>query len=323
MPALAKSPHFRSYWIQRNVAELRQYSSAIIDERRSGAEIREERVLLRNAGAETPALDETPVASILRLVSDDAGLYRAWVAPSRAMIAALIGQKILNPRSSGASLSTRAPAVPMDGGVAGAESSLETRIDEPPLVLPQFSVEPLQRFLEGVNIDAALHLQSSRVLPDGVFVDNQSVIVLQSAVAWDVNAVNAALADCNQGRWGAEFAVAARDGLLFIGSSGPALQPALARVGASAAGQGAMYAAGYRHSRESANYTRMMKLMDNPGLEVPAMTEGQAPPPPKEPQFFSENVASLARVFGGIKSVSITVHDRGDLLAQSVTYRLQ
>ena len=38
---------FRSYWIQRNITDMGQYSAAISDLTRSGREYREERMLLR------------------------------------------------------------------------------------------------------------------------------------------------------------------------------------------------------------------------------------------------------------------------------------
>jgi len=47
VPLLVKSPHFRSYWIQRNTADLKSYSAEVADIRRSPTEIREDRVLLK------------------------------------------------------------------------------------------------------------------------------------------------------------------------------------------------------------------------------------------------------------------------------------
>ena len=38
---LTRSPHFRSYWIQRNITDLRQYSAAIVDAGRSSGELHE------------------------------------------------------------------------------------------------------------------------------------------------------------------------------------------------------------------------------------------------------------------------------------------
>ena len=47
MERMTRSPHFRSYWVQRNVADLRQYYAGISDLQSAAQEVREERVLLR------------------------------------------------------------------------------------------------------------------------------------------------------------------------------------------------------------------------------------------------------------------------------------
>lgn len=65
MEKLTRNPSFRSYWIQRNVSNLRQYSAAIDDLRRTPSEIREDRVLLR--AEPTSAPDASAVAGLLRL----------------------------------------------------------------------------------------------------------------------------------------------------------------------------------------------------------------------------------------------------------------
>jgi hypothetical protein len=217
----------------------------------------------------------------------------------------------------------------VEAATAGSEADLETRIDEPPLVLPRFSAEPLLRYLESFTLEAALQVQTSRVLSDGVFVDNEPVIVLQAASDWDAGAARTAIAACNAGRWGAEFGVSAQGRVLAIGRSDRALQPVLARISRPALPRGAAYTAVYRHPSELAAFTRMMRLMDNPAMDAPRQPqfaprqteEGAAPP--REPQFFSENIASLGRALGRVKSATIVVHDRGQSVAQTVTYRLQ
>ena len=47
LEALVKEPHFRSYWVQGNITELKQYASSVSDLVRTPSEIREERVFLR------------------------------------------------------------------------------------------------------------------------------------------------------------------------------------------------------------------------------------------------------------------------------------
>ena len=51
---IVRTPYFRSYWVQTNITEMKQYTSAVSDLYRSGSSYREERVLLRRA-AQTAA----------------------------------------------------------------------------------------------------------------------------------------------------------------------------------------------------------------------------------------------------------------------------
>src|SRR4029077_4786069 len=94
---LIRSPHFRSYWIQQNISEMRQYSAGIADTSRVSGDIRENRVLLR-ASEETPAWNEAAVAQIVKLAPENAGFYRAWASPSLEQVFTLIREKILEPR---------------------------------------------------------------------------------------------------------------------------------------------------------------------------------------------------------------------------------
>ena len=48
---IVRTPYFRSYWVQRNITEMKQYPSAVSDLYRSSQSYREERVLVRRAGA--------------------------------------------------------------------------------------------------------------------------------------------------------------------------------------------------------------------------------------------------------------------------------
>src|SRR6266853_1286084 len=48
---IVPSPYFRSYWIQRNITDMKQYSAAVSDLFLSGKEYREERVLLKKSAS--------------------------------------------------------------------------------------------------------------------------------------------------------------------------------------------------------------------------------------------------------------------------------
>src|SRR5258707_5865630 len=84
---IVPSPYFRSYWIQRNITDMSQYSAAVSDLFRSGKEYREERVLLKKsatASSATTGDDSTAVADLLRLLPADTGTYEVRAAPSAA-----------------------------------------------------------------------------------------------------------------------------------------------------------------------------------------------------------------------------------------------
>src|SRR5882724_7766951 len=64
---IVPSPYFRSYWIQRNITEMKQYSAAVSDLFRSGKEYREERVLLKKSMAASNATTEDAATAVADL----------------------------------------------------------------------------------------------------------------------------------------------------------------------------------------------------------------------------------------------------------------
>src|SRR5580693_50547 len=71
---IVPSPYFRSYWIQRNITDMKQYSAAVSDLFRSGKEYREERILLKKSAATNNATTDdaaAAVADLVRLVPAD------------------------------------------------------------------------------------------------------------------------------------------------------------------------------------------------------------------------------------------------------------
>jgi hypothetical protein len=344
MATLVRSPYFRSYWIQRNVSDLKEYTAGIADLRRRAGELREDRVLVRAEPAE-PRPDPAAVAQLLRLAPPEAGLYRAWAAPSSDQAAAMVEQKLLAPHAGGGLPSRSAPAAAFTDGTAGSEADLEIRIDEPPpaSVAPSLAPEPLRKLLAAAKLEGALELQRSRPMPDGVFVGTESVLVFQAGGDWDANAVRSAMASAVEGlfttsqlglKWAAKtaggqtfeavdgparLAVASRGRLLMLGDSEELMAAVLSRVSAAPATESGHYAAGFRHSAERDPYERMMRLMD-----YPQRGEGAAPDPqqPREPLFFSENVASLSRTLARVESETIVVRDSGPVVAQTVVYRI-
>src|SRR4029077_4438105 len=79
---IVPSPYFRSYWVQQNITDMKQYAAAISDLFRENQEYREERVLLKRAGGTALADDSNAVADLARLLPDNAGVYEARDCPS-------------------------------------------------------------------------------------------------------------------------------------------------------------------------------------------------------------------------------------------------
>jgi len=337
---LTRSPHFRSYWIQQNITDLRQYAAAIADAGRTSGELHEDRVLLRLAEI-APDWNEAAVGEVTRMAPANAGVYRAWAAPSAQKAFELLRRKILQPRPETQIVSKTAPVVALDSGAVGDETELEIRIDEPPLETgtPDIGSE-LRKLLETVPLAAMLDIGSTKVQPDGVFVGTESGVVLLAASDWDSSAVRNAITtamanmlttDQLSVHWldrgaGANsyfeldglqpLRLAVHGRILAIASSQELLEAMLAGVAGPPATSGARYAAVYRHSMELPNFVKMMRLIDNP---LAKQTTGDAPEPP----FFSGNVASLGQTLGRVGSEWISVHDTGSIVTQNVVYKLK
>jgi len=330
---LAKSPHFRSYWVQQNITELSQYTAAISDGGRASGEWREDRALLRRAEI-APSWNEPAVREVLRLAPAGAGVYRAWASPASAQTFDLIRRKILEPRPNTQIASTIAPTVTLGGGVAGDETDLETRIDAPPLETNDGDIDAgLRKLLDGVTVQAMLTVGSTRVQPDGVFVGIDSGVALLADTDWDADAVRAALTSSFAKRltedqlgvhWNSDseldglhpLALQTRGRILAIATSRDLLHAMLAGLTNPPSNSAARYAALYRHSKELPNFVQVMRLIDHP------LTKETTQDPP-EPAFFSGNLASLGQALARIDSESIVVHDNGTAVTQSLVYKLK
>jgi len=349
LQTLVQSPHFRSYWIQRNISELRHYDSEVADLFRSPHEIREERVLLRNSAGtptvETAAPENSVLPDLLRLVPDQAGVYRAWNEPSVEQTLALLQQKVLSPATRATVPTTIAPAVALSEGQTGSEGDLETRIDVPPLTGATGTFEPaaLKKLLAEANLAGALQLESTRALPGEVFAGTESAMVLEAATDWNAEALRAALLSAVEGLWttsglGAKWvekgaaetvhseldglthlAMAVRGRLLVVGTGGDPVIAVLERLSMAPSKESGTYAAGFRHAAERDEIVKMTRLIEAP-LGQPF--GGAQEPGGHEPWFFSENLASLSSSLARVESESIVVHDSGPLVRQTVTYRL-
>jgi hypothetical protein len=337
LATLVKQPHFRSYWVQENVTELSQYSAAVSDLTRTATDIREERVLLRPE-AKPVAGSAATLGGMLRLVPDSVGLYRAWVGPAARDAGTLIFEKVIATSRSSAQRDETAPTLGSTAARAGDGQDLESRIDEAPRAARRTTYEmaALETLVGSEALTAMLHVEATRPVGDGVFVDRGSVIVLARSTAWPAGAARDALRTLVDPVWtkahlgmrwidarvgtqtfsrleGLErVAVAERGTLLFVANDSELLAAVLDATAKPAVQAEGAYAAGFRHAAERGRFVSMMRLVDH------AVSGSEN----REPLFFSENLASLSETLSRVHSASILVRDRGTAVSETVTYRL-
>ena len=352
MEKIVATPYFRSYWIQQNITEMKQYRAAICDLYRSANEYREERVLLLPAAAEgkrekeigaTASASAQAVAEVVRLVPEDVGMYQALADPSAEHALSLLQKKILAPRLGLAPIEKVAPKVQLTSGEVGGASDLETRIDEAPVarIGSTSGAEPLQQILEKANLQAALHLQSTQRSPDGVFVRIQSAVVFVGSADWDGEAVRAALQNAiKAGLTTAELGVnwqpvnqagesyyqldgltpllmATRGKYLIVSDDAGSTRAVLGRMNSKSSMEPAVLAARFNHARERENFAKLAGTIDR--ASAPAASQQEAG---REPQFFSENIASLSRTLATVRSESVVVRQVNNKVRETVTYLL-
>jgi hypothetical protein len=337
METLVKQPHFRSYWVQQNVGDLKQYASAVSDLSRAAGEIREERVLLR--------IEEKPAATapsalgdVVRLVPDAAGLYRAWAAPSARAATTLLFEKVIATSSASAQRDRTAPRLGAVATAVGGGADFESRIDEETRAprATTYQIEALEQLVAVEPLTAMLHVEATRGAADGVFVDRGSVIVLSKATDWRPGAARDTLRGLVDPMWtkahlgmrwveetvgGQAFsrldvldtlAVAERGRLLFVANDPTLLAAVLGATSNPAPPLDATYSGAFRHALERGRFTSLTRFIDH----AAAAAENH------EPLFFSENLASLSDTLSRLDSATILVRDRGATVSETMTYRL-
>ena len=358
VPPLVKAPHFRSYWIERNVTALKEYSAEVADLRRSATEIREDRVLLKaNPPGETKRRatgNPAAIAELLGMVPAQEGIYRAWSNPSADTVLELVQQKILAPGPGPGVASSIAPQVFLTPGQAGSESDLETRIDVAPLqgAMGALGAQALEKLLSAVPLEAVLEFDSLHNDGQAAFIEPHSAVLIRSSANWDSEAVREALGAAVQDLWttsqiGVSWAenregnadyyqldglapleVATQGPILLVANSAETLKSLLGRAPlgptmksqVAEASHDVVYAAGFGHSAERDNIVKMMALIELPLARLYGGAPGEMG---HEPFFFSENLASLSRSLESVESESLVVEDCGPNLLQTVRYRLK
>jgi hypothetical protein len=337
---IVPSPYFRSYWIQRNITDMKQYTAAVSDLFRSSNEYREERVLLKKpATSGNPTTEDaaTAAAELVRLAPADTGTYEVRGAPSAVDCFDLLETKILAPHRGLAVAQQTAPDVQLSSGETGSSSDLETRIDQSPLKTsaPSDASISLKDLFQKSQVRAVLHVQATEPDKDGVFVRIHSGVAFIAATDWPDNTVRSTLVEFlrpslttgNLGlQWQSKsgyqefdglwnFAVAVRGKYLLISDDSSLLKNMLRNMSQKPAQKPAVLVAGFHHARERENLARLTGLLDHANANPKGAGAAEA-----YPRFFSDNLASFSSVLAGVSSQTIVIREASDRVFETVTY---
>ncbi len=348
MESLMDDVRFRSYWIQRNVPQLRPFNGALADVQRTPGEIAETRLFLRT---EQQTADIAPrsavdsLAALRALAPADAALVKGWAAPSADQVEAIVETKLLWPDTGPSQMRSEvySPEAADTDQTAGSEQDLETRIDEPPLhadVSGTLKATALRDLIARAAPGALLQIQTTS--PAGRFLRTPSVLVLSVQSALDASALREALSSAVETLWstsglgvgwqpvtlgqrqaerldGLGSLLFAIDGTrLFLANDAALLQATLARIGTAPLPSGPSYTAEFRHAREQANYLRMMQALD---FGARRSLFAFNPQGDRTPAFFSQNLGSLSSVFGFVQTMMVTRTETQEAVRERVVYR--
>jgi hypothetical protein len=334
MEKLAVTPHFRTYWIQRNITEMQGYSSAISDLYREGSVYREERIIFPKQEADDTTLSQSAqaVSALLSSVPKDSGFYKVEAAGATESLAVL-RQKIFLPEVGGVATNNVAPQVQLTGGTTGSSTDLETRIDVEPASRAVADPAPaLLQALESAKPQGLMMVQSMEKNNDGVLLHVPTVVAIAGSSDWDIAALQQAtqqvLAPARTTsalglQWhevkeaGGYYELdglnpvqmAVRGTLVYFANDATLLSRVL-QIRNQPLPQSPTYIAGFSHAREREKFYKLTALLDQSARS----TE-------QEPQFFSQNIASFSRSFSKLESEEVITRQTRDKIQQTVTYR--
>jgi hypothetical protein len=329
LAALVPSPYFRSYWVQGNISEMKQYSVAITDLYRGSDAFREERILLPKDSESL--VQATDVAPVLEYLPASAGVYRVSAHPGTDQLVNALMEKLLFHEISGYVDARSAPAADLSQQAVGNASDLETRIDAAPLPQQPLTVAltPLHTLLAAEDVDAMLVASSTGDAPDHVFLPIYSTIVLSGAGTWNAEALRSALTSALRSRVSTEdyglrwqrrqrdnlvwfeleglhpLAFAVQGNVCILASDSDTLLKSL-RVPSKAKPQLATVIAGFNHTAERPHFAQLTRLLGHQTATSPQAAASDATPEPPEngtqPDFFSGNILSLSDTFQALDS---------------------
>jgi hypothetical protein len=347
---IVPSPYFRSYWVQRNITEMKQYRAAFCDLERGNKEYRESRVLLRVPGSAAKASGD--VAPLLALAPADAAFASAQASPGADAVTGALREGVLDPRiQQAAGEATAPPAVQFEN--AGTASDLEQRIDVAPVLVNETDpYSELRQLLQSSDLTGILQVYRTYSSPSAVFVGIERGIVVQSASSWKETDVEHALsATFRRGVTASQLGIgwsstavesgtawkldgsipllmAVRTNRLYVANSEALLSAMLSRgTGPEASASDSFtYEADFHHdSREQQAFKNLAGRLDAAGHGTPSArsadtdtgTDGQPP------AFFSGNIESLSQMWSRVAREKVTEKDQGAFVSQTVVYEWQ
>jgi hypothetical protein len=355
---IAADPHFRSYWIQRNITWTRQFRAAASNLYIEPQHFREERVLLPKPAAEEPAM--LNLAPLAALPPASTGVYRVVATRNPADAIRAIQEKLLGSSETPTQNPELAPDALSGGPQNGTAGDLETRIDAQQPVAPSASSDSLTQLLQTSGLDAVLTVSSAQAPaePDGLWVSIHSAVVLHTANAADRQTLAAALQETLRGELTTAsigisfkptiiagvpvdsvtgprhlfFAISttpAQGNLILLADDESLLSELLSHLAASlpdATATPATLIAVFNHSSQRTPYVRLTSLIDGtnnkPG--TPSNPASNAPAGSdgggSAPAFFSQNIGSLSGTFVHLESERLVERVADGNLRQTVTY---
>ena len=335
---LVPSPYFRSYWVQRNVSEMKQYRAAVADLYREPDRFREERtILLKAPPEETPDPDLAPLVA---LVPSGANVFHAAASPDPATLSRVLDEKLFGREIVAKPVDTEAPEADLSSPATGDAEDLETRIDTPAPVSASASTDALVQAIGAAGLDGVLTVDTTGVgKPGALWQAQHAAVALRTERSLEpgtlLPAVQAALrGSLTTTTLGLELKPESAGGHTFYVLNGPRpfllavegrlcllsddrelLTAMLGRISASQAATPAVSIAGFDHAATRVPFARLTSLIEH----TPAQSGGADKP--DAPAFFSGNIASLSDAFQRLSSERITTRHEGQTLRQTVLYQ--
>ena len=338
-------PQFRSYWVQQNITQFKQYRASVADLYNEPNAFHEERSILLAAAEAGEARD--PDLAPLVAMAPPAGVFRAAASTSPDEAVTAIEEKLLGAPVAQAS-SDRAPDPSLGIAQAGSVADLDTRIDTPPPVSAAASNGPLGAALKAAGLDSFLTWSSAQMPASkaSLWVPIHSAVILHGSAPWVAANVGPALQASLRGALttstlGIEFRPMGVAGNTVYALTGPkplffavhgayllladdqALLSSMLAPPTASSPVAATLIAGFDHTAQRPPYARLTSLIDGTN-KIPS---ADAPTEPAPPSFFSGDIGSLSDAFAALQSERFTERHAdspsGAILRQTVVYQWQ